>query len=218
MDQGERLKIRHPGNGMKDQVVRHGLARNDGRQGNTCPFPNEVEYCRYFGAIGNDAQPQSCMGERIADLFEKTTARTAFQQDERDVGQLEPRQGGPCFPSRIVGAAWRPAILLAAPLGLISAVGFAAMFVPHPTVPFAGMEEGLVPVDPAKAQKNWEAYGNTNGGSRFVALDQITRDNVHGLKVAWTYRTGDVAVSDGNGAENRDTPFQIGNALYLHTA
>jgi quinate dehydrogenase (quinone) len=24
-------------------------------------------------------------------------------------------------------------------------------------------------------QKNWSSYGNTPGGSRFVALDQITR-------------------------------------------
>ncbi|MBN9931353.1 hypothetical protein HZD82_22915, partial [Pantoea agglomerans] len=41
--------------------------------------------------------------------------------------------------------------------------------------------------------------------SRFVALDQITRDNVKDLQVAWTFRTGDTPVSPtGNGAEDQE--------------
>jgi quinate dehydrogenase (quinone) len=113
--------------------------------------------------------------------------------------------------------AWRPALAVGAVLGIASATGFGAMFVPHPTVAFAGMPGALLPVDPAQAQKDWAAYGNTPGGSRFVALDQITRDNVKNLKVAWTYRTGDLAVSDGNGAEDQDTPLQIGDTVYICT-
>ncbi|WHU04968.1 glucose/quinate/shikimate family membrane-bound PQQ-dependent dehydrogenase [Sphingomonas sp. NIBR02145] len=112
---------------------------------------------------------------------------------------------------------WRPALATGAVLGIASATGFGAMFVPHPTVAFAGTPGALLPVDPAQAQKDWAAYGNTPGGSRFVALDQITRDNVKNLKVAWTYRTGDVAVSDGNGAEDQDTPLQIGDTVYICT-
>ena len=112
---------------------------------------------------------------------------------------------------------WKPSLAVAAVVGLCSAAGFAGMFVPHPTVPFAGTESALFPVDPAHAQKNWEAYGNTPGGSRFVALDQITRNNVQDLKVAWTYRTGDVAISDGNGAEDQDTPLQVGDTVYICT-
>jgi quinate dehydrogenase (quinone) len=113
--------------------------------------------------------------------------------------------------------AWKPALGVAAVVGLGSAAGFAGMFVPHATVAFSGPEGALVPVDPAHEQKNWEAYGNTSGGSRFAALDQITRDNVKNLKVAWTYRTGDVAVSDGNGAEDQDTPLQVGDTVYICT-
>ncbi|WP_395397239.1 glucose/quinate/shikimate family membrane-bound PQQ-dependent dehydrogenase [Novosphingobium sp. BL-8A] len=113
--------------------------------------------------------------------------------------------------------AWRPSLAVAAVVGLASAIGFAGMFVPHPTVAFSGQMAGLTPVDPAHEQKNWEAYGNTPGGSRFVALDQITRDNVKNLKVAWTYRTGDIAVSDGNGAEDQDTPLQVGDTVYICT-
>ncbi len=91
------------------------------------------------------------------------------------------------------------------------------MFVPHPTVAFTGTEQPLVPVDPAKEQKNWEAYGNTPGGSRFVALDKITRDNVKNLTVAWTFHTGDTPISDGNGAEDQETPLQVGDKVFVCT-
>ncbi|PJN92221.1 membrane-bound PQQ-dependent dehydrogenase, glucose/quinate/shikimate family, partial [Bacillus sp. mrc49] len=64
---------------------------------------------------------------------------------------------------------------------------------------------------------DWAHYGNTEGGSRFAALDQINRSNVDKLKVAWTYHTGDVAESDGNGAEDQLTPLQIGNKVFICT-
>lgn len=92
---------------------------------------------------------------------------------------------------------------------------FGATLLPHPTV--TGPGPALTPVDSAHAQKNWEHYGNTVGGSRFAALDQINRNNVGQLEVAWTYRTGDVAYSDGNGAEDQLTPLQIGERVYLCT-
>lgn len=92
------------------------------------------------------------------------------------------------------------------------------MFQPHPTVAFEGKPLPLVPVEKAKEQKNWENYGNTPGGSRFAALDQITRDNVKDLKVAWTFHTGDVPESPtGNGAEDQQTPLQVGDRIFLCT-
>lgn len=99
-------------------------------------------------------------------------------------------------------------------IALVWAVG--NMFVAHPTVA-TGNGPGLTPVDPAKAQKDWAHYGNTEGGSRFAALDQINRDTVNKLKVAWTYHTGDVAISDGNGAEDQLTPLQIGDKVFICT-
>jgi hypothetical protein len=78
--------------------------------------------------------------------------------------------------------AWRPALLMAVLVGLGSAAGAAGMFMVHPTVPFAGQVASLVPVDPAREQKDWTAYGNTPGGSRFVALDQITRVRIGALR------------------------------------
>ena len=106
---------------------------------------------------------------------------------------------------------------LAAVLAVILAVSFGAAFRPHSTVAAVGDGPGLKPVDPAQAQKNWEQYGNTVGGSRFAALDQINRGNVDRLQVAWTYRTGEIAHSDGNGAEDQLTPLQIGERVYLCT-
>ncbi len=102
-------------------------------------------------------------------------------------------------------------------LALACAAGFAGMFVPHPPVAFAGMEPALFPLRGGAQASDWSAYGHGADNTRFAALDQINRDNVDQLAVAWTYRTGDVAVSDGNGAEDQNTPLQIGDTLYVCT-
>jgi quinoprotein glucose dehydrogenase len=43
---------------------------------------------------------------------------------------------------------------------------------------------------------DWPTYGNDPGGQRYSPLDEINKQNVAHLKVAWTYHTGDV--SDGS--------------------
>ena len=106
---------------------------------------------------------------------------------------------------------------LSGALVIAMAAGFWGMFVPHASVSPTGEGPGLTKVDPAKAQKNWEHYGNDVGGSRFAALDQINRDNVSKLVPAWTYNTGDVAISDGNGAEDQLTPLQVGDKVFICT-
>ncbi|WP_010224046.1 glucose/quinate/shikimate family membrane-bound PQQ-dependent dehydrogenase [Pseudomonas donghuensis] len=111
----------------------------------------------------------------------------------------------------------RGAYGLAAVLAIALAVAAGNMFVAHPSVAPTGDGPGLTAVDPAKAQKDWAHYGNTEGGSRFAALDQINRSNVDKLKVTWTYHTGDVAISDGNGAEDQLTPLQVGNKVFICT-
>ena len=114
--------------------------------------------------------------------------------------------------------AYGASFALAGVLAIASAAGFAGMFVPHPTVAFKGEVAALTPVTPEKEQKNWEHYGNTAGGSRFVALDEINRDNVKNLEVAWTYRTGDIPISPGaNGAEDQETPLQVGDTVFVCT-
>ena len=114
-------------------------------------------------------------------------------------------------------SAAKPAWAISAALAVGMVATLVGMFQPHPVVA-NGEELPLKPVDKASEQKNWDNYGNTPGGSRFVALDQITRDNVKDLKVAWTFHTGDIPESPtGNGAEDQQTPLQIGDVLYLCT-
>ncbi|MEA5104523.1 glucose/quinate/shikimate family membrane-bound PQQ-dependent dehydrogenase [Pantoea sp. S18] len=107
-------------------------------------------------------------------------------------------------------------------LSAVIAVGmvatFVQMFQPHPTVAFDGKQLPLIPVDKSKPQQDWSSYGRTPGGDRFAAIDQITRDNVKDLQVAWTFHTGDTPISPtGNGAEDQQTPLQVGNTLFLCT-
>ncbi|WP_296268034.1 glucose/quinate/shikimate family membrane-bound PQQ-dependent dehydrogenase [Pseudomonas sp. UBA6562] len=115
------------------------------------------------------------------------------------------------------GNAGRGAYGVAGVMAVLLAVTVVNMFVAHPSVAPTGNGPGLTPVGPATAQKDWAHYGNTEGGSRFAALDQINRDTVAKLKVAWTYHTGDVAISDGNGAEDQLTPLQIGDKVFICT-
>lgn len=65
----------------------------------------------------------------------------------------------------------------------------------------------------------WPSYGGDPGGSRYSPLAQINRSNVAQLKVAWTYRTGDV--SDGSKWRQKSafeaTPIVVDGAMYLPT-
>ena len=76
------------------------------------------------------------------------------------------------------------------------------------------------PAAPVRAISEWPAYGGDEGGQRFVDLDGIRPDNLDSLKLAWTYRHGDV--SDGHG-ENpsesafENTPVLVDGTLYLCT-
>jgi quinate dehydrogenase (quinone) len=113
--------------------------------------------------------------------------------------------------------AGRGGYALAAGLALAVGAGAWGMFQPHPSVSPTGTGPGLTAVDPATAQKDWAHYGNDAGGSRFAALDQINRNNVASLVPVWTYHTGDVAISDGNGAEDQTTPLQVGDKVFICT-
>ena len=68
---------------------------------------------------------------------------------------------------------------------------------------------------------DWPAYGNDAGGMRYSPLKQINEHNVAGLKVAWTFRTGELATYEGTDAKDRAafeaTPIKIGRTLYFST-
>ncbi|MGO9258731.1 MAG: pyrroloquinoline quinone-dependent dehydrogenase [Bryobacteraceae bacterium] len=79
--------------------------------------------------------------------------------------------------------------------------------------------------DYAAPVEEWPTYGNDAGSSRYSPLNEITRENVGSLKVAWTYRTGDV--SDGGSTWNgkkvwarstfEATPLMVDETLYIAT-
>ncbi len=58
---------------------------------------------------------------------------------------------------------------------------------------------------------DWRHYGNTPGGTRFAAIDQINTETVSGLKEIWRYRTG---VEE----DFKATPLAIDGTLYMCAA
>lgn len=102
-------------------------------------------------------------------------------------------------------------------VALLAIVGMVwGMFLPHGRL-IAESPTGESPVD-STATSNWVNYGGDTNATRFASLDQITRDNVQNLEVAWTFRTGDTPQSPGGGgAEDQGTPLMVGDTLYFCT-
>ncbi len=68
------------------------------------------------------------------------------------------------------------------------------------------------PPPPASAAADWTAYGAGPGGQRYSPAGQITPQNVKNLKIAWTYRTGEVVPK---GYRFEVTPLKVGDTLYF---
>jgi quinoprotein glucose dehydrogenase len=73
------------------------------------------------------------------------------------------------------------------------------------------------PAPAASADVDWPFYGGDAGGQRFSAASQITPTNVRGLKVAWTYSTGEMARHGKqlHHASFENTPILAGGRLYV---
>ncbi|MGI3164426.1 membrane-bound PQQ-dependent dehydrogenase, glucose/quinate/shikimate family [Pseudooceanicola sp. 200-1SW] len=104
----------------------------------------------------------------------------------------------------------------AAVVALIAILGMGyGMFLPHGKH-YAEAPTGQTPAPATPG--DWANYGGTPNQERFVAADQINRDTVDQLEVAWTFQTGEIPESTGGGLEDQNTPMQIGDTLYLCTA
>lgn len=63
---------------------------------------------------------------------------------------------------------------------------------------------------------DWRSYGRTQFGNRYSPLAAITPQNVQNLKVAWTFRTGDLkGPDDPTEITDEVTPIKINDTLYL---
>ena len=63
---------------------------------------------------------------------------------------------------------------------------------------------------PRAGYDRWSAYGGGNRQIRYSRLAQINRNNLHRLRVAWTYDTGDAFP----GSEMQCNPLVVGERLY----
>lgn len=68
---------------------------------------------------------------------------------------------------------------------------------------------------PSVAGDDWPLTGGDPGNSRYSSLDQINRENVSQLRVAWTYHTGDAP--PGARTEIQATPIVVDDVLYTTT-
>jgi len=62
----------------------------------------------------------------------------------------------------------------------------------------------------------WQYYGRDPGRTHYSPLDQIDRSNVHNLRVAWTYHTGDKM--DRPQTTIECTPVVVDGVMYITTA
>jgi quinate dehydrogenase (quinone) len=110
---------------------------------------------------------------------------------------------------------------LAAVLAIVGLAGVGGVFVPHGVTQakVQPQDHQKVAVATEGADAQWQFYGRTPNGTRFAPLEQITRENVDKLEVAWTFRTGESngPGSKNPGSEDQNTPMQIGDTLYLCT-
>ena len=74
---------------------------------------------------------------------------------------------------------------------------------PYQTFPFPARAG-----DAQIAARDWQHWGGTAAGTRYVPFDQINASNVGKLQIAWTYRTG-------VGGAFKATPLQVGDTLYV---
>ncbi len=108
-----------------------------------------------------------------------------------------------------------PAVLALSIVGLF--VWGLAVGDPHEMRNAKGLPQVLADYVPEGDAGDWTHYGNNAAGQRFSPLTQITPENVKGLKVAWTYRTGDYPPPVGPNRRFEATPLEIGGAVFFCT-
>ena len=148
-----------------------------------------------------------------------------------DFWQLLPRVGGPLAVAIYMLMPWVQRAFTGAPtrssrlangvaavagVALLAGTGIASLT--HATVSAQESAQSTATVTPAS--DDWEHYGRTLAGTRYSPANQITPQNADKLKVAWSYRTGDIA-ANYPGTKSafmfQATPIKVGNTLYFCT-
>ena len=66
---------------------------------------------------------------------------------------------------------------------------------------------------PSPSYRDWRAYGGGPENIQYSALEQINRENVHRLEIAWEFDTGDAFT----GSEMQCNPIVIDGVLFATT-
>src|SRR5690349_10517277 len=111
------------------------------------------------------------------------------------------------------------------PIGLIVAIALAVWTVAGRA---ADQASGEAPrpgraVASAKTDRNWAAYGGDKGGMKYSPLDQINKDTVKNLRIAW--RKSGVpdelkgSFPEANAPANyQHTPLMVDGVLYMSSS
>src|SRR5207253_2156565 len=83
-------------------------------------------------------------------------------------------------------------------LGLL----IASLFLIHSTIAQQGTKNG-----------EWRVYGGENGSTHYSPADQINRDNIKDLKVAWVWKSDSLLPNPQPGSET--TPIMVNGVLYF---
>src|SRR5688572_19906670 len=79
----------------------------------------------------------------------------------------------------------------------------------------SGRGAGQATPAPATAQNvEWRAYGAVEGSTRYSPLDQINRDNVKNLQVAWTWKFDNFG-TPAETVTTETTPLMVNGTLYF---
>ena len=77
-----------------------------------------------------------------------------------------------------------------------------SLFLIHTTIAQQGAKNG-----------EWRVYGGENGSTHYSPLDQINRDNIKDLKIAWAWKSDSLVPIPQPGSET--TPIMVNGVLYF---
>jgi quinoprotein glucose dehydrogenase len=105
------------------------------------------------------------------------------------------------------------AVWICAVIALIAATAFCTALTHGPV---AARYVPVAETAGAATAGDWRHYGNDTAGTRYSELAQLNPGNVARLKLAWSFRTGDMAKT-GRGYSFEATPLKVERLLYLCT-
>src|SRR5215510_15292830 len=73
----------------------------------------------------------------------------------------------------------------------------------------------IFPLIAQQGAKNgeWRVYGGDEGSTRYSPLDQINRDNIKDMRIAWVWKSDSLTVNPA--ASSETTPLMVNGVLYF---